>query len=147
MKLARVSKPLRSVQVRVMLAVDLNASLEHYARYYEHFHGEPVDSRWCSFQEFCAPSCMQTASSSRGRAPVPAISHAASSPRLPRTAASRHRRDLPPRGTGRRASHVFTTDTSLIAGMNANGASTSKHCVDAVYRNTCEAVQVPAKSA
>jgi hypothetical protein len=45
MKLARVSKPLRSVQVRVMLAGDLNASHEHYARYYEHIHGEPVDSR------------------------------------------------------------------------------------------------------
>jgi hypothetical protein len=28
-----------------MLAGDLNASLERYARYYEHVHGEPVDSR------------------------------------------------------------------------------------------------------
>ena len=45
MKLARITKPLRSVQVRVMLAGDLNASLERYARYYEHIHGEPVDSR------------------------------------------------------------------------------------------------------
>jgi hypothetical protein len=45
MKLARITKPLRSVQVRVMLAGDLNARLERYARYYEHVHGEPVDTR------------------------------------------------------------------------------------------------------
>ena len=45
MKLARISKPLRSVQVRVMLTGDLNASLERYARYYEHIHGESVDAR------------------------------------------------------------------------------------------------------
>ena len=32
MKLARITKPLRSVQVRVMLTGDLNASLERYAR-------------------------------------------------------------------------------------------------------------------
>jgi hypothetical protein len=45
MKLARISKPLRSVQVRVMLAGDLNAGLERYARYYEHIHGEGVETR------------------------------------------------------------------------------------------------------
>ena len=45
MKLARINKPLRSVQLRVMLAGDLNASLERYARFYEHIHGEPVDIR------------------------------------------------------------------------------------------------------
>jgi len=45
MKLARISKPLRSVQVRVMLTGDLNASLERYARYYEHVHGDSVDIR------------------------------------------------------------------------------------------------------
>ena len=45
MKLARITKPLRSVQVRVMLVGDLNASLERYARYYEHVHGEVVDPR------------------------------------------------------------------------------------------------------
>jgi hypothetical protein len=45
MKLARISKPLRSVQVRVMLTGDLNARLERYARYYEHVHGEAVDTR------------------------------------------------------------------------------------------------------
>jgi hypothetical protein len=100
MKLARISKPLRSVQVRVMLVGDLNASLEHYARYYEHFHGEPVDSRVLIPEILRAFLYADRASSSRGRAPVPAISHAASSPRLPRTAAPRHRRDLPPRGTG-----------------------------------------------
>ncbi len=45
MKLSRISKPLRSVQVRLMLAGELNARLERYARYYEHVHGEPVDTR------------------------------------------------------------------------------------------------------
>jgi hypothetical protein len=45
MKLARIAKPLRSVQVRVMLAGDLDASLEHYALYYEHVHGDSVDTR------------------------------------------------------------------------------------------------------
>jgi len=45
MKLARITKPLRSVQVRVMLTGDFNASLERYARYYEHVHGDSVDTR------------------------------------------------------------------------------------------------------
>ena len=45
MKLARITKPLRSVQVRVMLTGDLNANLERYAQYYEHIHGEPVETR------------------------------------------------------------------------------------------------------
>ncbi len=45
MKLARIAKPLRSVQVRVMLCGDLNASLDRYTRYYEHVHGESVDAR------------------------------------------------------------------------------------------------------
>jgi hypothetical protein len=45
MKLARISKPLRSVQVRVSLAGDLNAELERYASYYQHVHGEAVDSK------------------------------------------------------------------------------------------------------
>jgi hypothetical protein len=45
MKLARISKPLRSVQVRVMLSGDLNVRLERYARYYQHVHGETVDMR------------------------------------------------------------------------------------------------------
>ncbi|MFZ1123265.1 MAG: DUF2274 domain-containing protein [Candidatus Binataceae bacterium] len=45
MKLARITKPLRSVQIRVMLNGDLKASVERYARYYEHVHGEPVDTR------------------------------------------------------------------------------------------------------
>jgi len=45
MKLARISKPLRSVQVRVSLAGDLNAEIERYASYYEHVHGESVDSK------------------------------------------------------------------------------------------------------
>ncbi|MBF6570948.1 MAG: DUF2274 domain-containing protein [Candidatus Binataceae bacterium] len=45
MKLARITKPLRSLQVRVMLTGGLNASLERYAQYYEHVHGESVDTR------------------------------------------------------------------------------------------------------
>ena len=45
MKLARISKPLRSVQVRVMLVGELNARLERYAHYYKHVHGDPVDTR------------------------------------------------------------------------------------------------------
>jgi len=45
MKLARITKPLRSVQVRVMLTGDLNANLERYAQYYQHVHGETVDMR------------------------------------------------------------------------------------------------------
>jgi hypothetical protein len=45
MKLARIAKPLRSVQVRVTLAGDLNAALESYARYYEHVRGDAMDSK------------------------------------------------------------------------------------------------------
>jgi len=45
MKLARIAKPLRSIQVRVTLAGDLNAALESYARYYQHVHGDSVDSK------------------------------------------------------------------------------------------------------
>jgi len=45
MKLARISKPLRSVQVRIALTGDLNAELERYASYYQHVHGESVDSK------------------------------------------------------------------------------------------------------
>jgi hypothetical protein len=45
MKLARISRPLRSVQVRVSLAGGLNAEIERYASYYQHVHGEPVDSK------------------------------------------------------------------------------------------------------
>jgi hypothetical protein len=41
MKLTRIAKPLRSVQVRVTVAGELNAALENYARYYEHVHGDP----------------------------------------------------------------------------------------------------------
>jgi hypothetical protein len=45
MKLSRITKPLRSVQVRVTLAGELEAALESYARYYEHVHGDPVEPR------------------------------------------------------------------------------------------------------
>jgi len=45
MKLARIARPLHSLQVRVTLAGDLNAALESYARYYEHVHGDAVDSK------------------------------------------------------------------------------------------------------
>lgn len=45
MKLARITKPIRSVQIRVMLSGDLDARIERYARYYEHVHGESVDAK------------------------------------------------------------------------------------------------------
>lgn len=45
MKLTRIAKPLRSVQVRVTLPGDLNTALESYARYYEHVHGESVEPK------------------------------------------------------------------------------------------------------
>ncbi len=45
MKLTRITKPLRSVQVRVTVTGELNAALENYARYYEYVHGEPVEPR------------------------------------------------------------------------------------------------------
>ena len=45
MKLIRITKPLRSVQVRVMVPGELNAGIENYARYYEHVHGDPVEPR------------------------------------------------------------------------------------------------------
>lgn len=44
MKLARISKPLRSVAVRAVLTGELNARLERYAQYYEQIHGEAVDA-------------------------------------------------------------------------------------------------------
>ena len=66
MKLARISKPLRSVQVRVTLAGDLNAALESYASYYEHVHGEAVDSKTL-IPEIFTPFSRPTVSSRRGR--------------------------------------------------------------------------------
>jgi hypothetical protein len=45
MKLTRIEKALRSVQVRVTLGGDLNVALESYARYYEHVHGESVEPK------------------------------------------------------------------------------------------------------
>jgi hypothetical protein len=45
MKLARIAKSLRAIQGRVTLAGDLNAALESYARYYEHVHGDAVESK------------------------------------------------------------------------------------------------------
>jgi hypothetical protein len=54
MKLARISKPLRSVEIRVMLTGDLNASLERYARYYEHVHVDSVDTRALIPEIVCA---------------------------------------------------------------------------------------------
>ena len=45
MKLTRINKPLRSTQVRITLAAELIATLENYARYYEHIHGDSVEPR------------------------------------------------------------------------------------------------------
>ena len=94
MKLARITKPLRSVQVRVMLTGDLNASLERYARYYEHVHGESVDTRALIPEILRAflDADREFQSWSRSAA---AASHAASPLRLHPTAAPRRQRDLP----------------------------------------------------
>jgi hypothetical protein len=43
MKLPRIEKPIRCVQVRVVLASDFNAGLDGYARYYQYVHCGPVD--------------------------------------------------------------------------------------------------------
>ena len=45
MKLTLITKPLRSVQVRVTVTGQLNAALQNYAGYYEHIHGDPVEPR------------------------------------------------------------------------------------------------------
>ena len=44
MKLTRIEKALRSVQVRVTLGGDLNVALESYARYYDYVHGSAATS-------------------------------------------------------------------------------------------------------
>src|SRR2546427_2880734 len=99
MKLARITKPLRSVQVRVMLTGDLNASLERYVRYYEHVHGDSVDTRALipeilrAFLE--ADREFQSWSRSAG-----AASHATSPHRLQPTAAPRLNHDMHHCGTG-----------------------------------------------
>lgn len=90
MKLARITKPLRSVQVRVMLTGDLNATLERYAQYYEHIHGDAVDARALvpeivrafldadrEFQSWSRsadipPRCVSAPSSSNGGSKAPA---------------------------------------------------------------------------
>ena len=99
MKLTRITKPLRSVQVRVILAGDLNANLERYAQYYEHVYGDSMDTRG-SFRRSFAPSSMLTVSSSRGHAPLTGTNRDATRLRPQPTAAPRHRHDLPARGTG-----------------------------------------------
>lgn len=45
MKLARITRPLSSVQVRVTLSGELNAALENYARYYQHVHADQVEPK------------------------------------------------------------------------------------------------------
>ena len=75
MKLARIAKPLRSLQVRVTLAGDLNAALESYARYYEHVHGDAVDSK-ALIPEILRAFLEPTVSSSRGRALALTVSSA-----------------------------------------------------------------------
>ncbi len=81
MKLARITKPLRSVQVRVMLAGDLNAELERYA------------------QSFALSSKL-TMSSSRGPVPATRLDHPAAPLRLHPTAPPRLNRDFHHSGTG-----------------------------------------------
>jgi hypothetical protein len=45
MRLTRITKPLRSAQVRVTHAGELTAALQNYARYYKHVHGDAVEAR------------------------------------------------------------------------------------------------------
>ncbi len=93
MKLARITKPLRSVQVRVMLTGDITANLERYAQYYGTFTATP----WTlgrSFRRSSAPSSTPTVNSSRGRGPL-RPGHTAPLLRLRPTTAPRRRRDLP----------------------------------------------------
>ncbi len=45
MKLARITKSLPSLQVRVTLSGELNAALENYARYYQQVHGDSVEAK------------------------------------------------------------------------------------------------------
>ena len=87
MKLTRITKPLRSVQLRVTVAGELNAALENYARYYEHVHGDSVEPRALipeMLRAFLdADREFQTWSRSRSNG----RQHAAASPALPQTTA------------------------------------------------------------
>ena len=69
MKLTRIVKPLQSVQVRVTLAGDLNTELESYARYYEHVHGEAVESK-ALIRRSSMPSLTPIVNSRFGAAPA-----------------------------------------------------------------------------
>ena len=99
MKLARINKPLRSVQLRVMLAGDLNPNLNATPAFMSTF----MASLWTSgrsFQKSFALFSTPTVSFSRRRAHREG-SHTASPHRLPRpTTTAQHRRDLPYIGTG-----------------------------------------------
>lgn len=99
MKLARITKPLRSVQVRVVLTGDLNASVERYARYYEHVHGDSVDTR-ALIPGILRASSRPIVNSICGPAPRTGTNRAGSRLRPQPTAAPRHRNDLHRRGTG-----------------------------------------------
>jgi hypothetical protein len=81
MKLTRITKPPRSVQLRVTLAGELNAMLENYGRYYEHVHGDPVELR-ALIPEMLRAFIEPTASSCRGSAPKATLAHPASLPPL-----------------------------------------------------------------
>lgn len=87
MKLTRITKPLRSVQLRVTVAGELNASLENYTRYYEHVHGDSVEPRALipemlrAFLEADREFQAWSRSRSNGR------QHAAASPASPQTTA------------------------------------------------------------
>jgi hypothetical protein len=112
MKLSRITKPLRSVQVRVTLAGDLNTSLEDYARYYEHIHGEPVDSRVLMPEILRAFLDADRESQSWSRSGVSDQPGRISTPPTS-NGSPRHRHDWPQPAIGGRASHVFTTGTCL----------------------------------
>jgi len=91
MKLARIAKPLRSVQVRVTLAGELNAALESYARYYEQLHGDAVDSKTL-IQEILSAFLQADREFQTGHAPAAAVIIAALV-RLRPTATPSHKAD------------------------------------------------------
>jgi hypothetical protein len=95
MKLVRITKPPRSVQVRVTLAREPNAALENYARFYERtFTAIPWRQERSSPRCF-APSSKPTASSTRGHVPVPTVVLSVASLCLRRMPHRRHNRDYP----------------------------------------------------
>jgi hypothetical protein len=92
MKLTRITKPLRSVQVRVTVAGELNAGLGNYARYYEHVHGDSVEPR-ALIPEMLRAFIEGDREFQHGRAPAPTAASTGPPPRLCRKPPRRHKCD------------------------------------------------------